>query len=145
MTAIEFTPTEERVLAHCFAAKVRTGRFPDAAEVAEATGIEMRALRYAYHKLRAKGVCVAAPAGRRWRKPEDDGLTDRQREILGWIGEYSRREGISPTYREIGEGMGITSPNGVKCHLVALLKKGYLRQAGRNRARAYVLAKEVAA
>jgi len=58
-------------------------------------------------------------------KPE---LTDRQREILGYIeGEIVDR-GHSPTIREIGRKFGISSTNGVRAHLVALVKKGYLKK-----------------
>jgi repressor LexA len=37
-------------------------------------------------------------------------------------------EGWPPTVREIGASMGITSTNGVRCHLDALVKKGYLER-----------------
>ena len=58
-------------------------------------------------------------------KPE---LTDRQRNILGYIeGEIVDR-GHSPTIREIGRKFGITSTNGVRTHLTALVKKGYLKK-----------------
>jgi len=58
-------------------------------------------------------------------KPE---LTDRQREILEYIeGEIVDR-GHSPTIREIGGRFGISSTNGVRAHLVALVKKGYLKK-----------------
>lgn len=56
------------------------------------------------------------------------GLTDRQREILGYIeGEIVDR-GHSPTIREIGRKFGISSTNGVRTHLAALVKKGYLKK-----------------
>jgi len=56
------------------------------------------------------------------------GLTDRQREVLGFIeGEIVDR-GHSPTIREIGRRFGISSTNGVRTHLAALVKKGYLKK-----------------
>lgn len=56
------------------------------------------------------------------------GLTERQREILGYIeGEIVDR-GHSPTIREIGRKFGISSTNGVRAHLAALVKKGYLKK-----------------
>jgi repressor LexA len=43
--------------------------------------------------------------------------------------------GYGPTVREIGEVLGISSPNGVMCHLRALVKKGKItRIANRSRA-----------
>jgi len=36
--------------------------------------------------------------------------------------------GSSPTIREIGKHMGISSTNGVRLHLTALIKKGYLKK-----------------
>jgi repressor LexA len=53
-------------------------------------------------------------------------LTDRQRQVLDFIGRSIERRGYPPTLREIGEHMGIKSTNGVNDHLKALEKKGYL-------------------
>lgn len=145
MTAIEFTPAEERVLAYYFGAKVRDGKFPLAREAAAAFGTTPNAIRMMLSKLRAKGICVGAPVGLHGPKPEPDDLTDRQREILRWIGDYARREGVSPSLRDIADAFGMGSTNSVMCHVKALIKKGYMRQAGRNKARSYVIAKEVAA
>ena len=55
--------------------------------------------------------------------------TARQAEVLGWIAGYLARNGMPPTIREIGGAMGIASPNGVKNHLNALVRKGLLRRA----------------
>lgn len=55
-------------------------------------------------------------------------LTDRQRKVLEYIREYIIRRGSSPTVREIGQQMGISSTNGVRLHLTALIKKGYLKK-----------------
>jgi repressor LexA len=55
-------------------------------------------------------------------------LTPRQRRVLRWIKRYWAREGISPTVREIGAGLGIASPNGVHCHLKPLEAKGAIRR-----------------
>ncbi len=59
-------------------------------------------------------------------------LTDRQRGILQFVGEYAEESGYPPTIREIGRRFGISSTKGVKLHLDALEKKGYLRRAGRG-------------
>jgi repressor LexA len=55
-----------------------------------------------------------------------DKLTDRQEEILKFIHEFKEENGYPPTLREIGKKFGITSTFGVKRHLDALVKKGYL-------------------
>ena len=53
-------------------------------------------------------------------------LTDRQADILGFIVSYIEQNGFSPTIRDIGRHFGISSPNGVMCHIRALRTKGYL-------------------
>lgn len=145
MTAIEFTPTEERILAYYFGAKVRDGRFPRAKDAAAALNTTPGAIRTMLSKLRKKGIRVGAPVGLHGPKPEADGLTDKQRSILRWMADYRDRNGIMPTIREVGEAFGFASSNASICHLRALLKKGWLRQVKANGARSYVLAKEVAA
>jgi repressor LexA len=57
-------------------------------------------------------------------------LTERQREVYNFIVEHVRRQGYSPTVRDIGHALGIRSPNGVICHLDALAEKGRIRRAG---------------
>src|SRR4051812_19853679 len=47
-------------------------------------------------------------------------LTPRQREIYDFIKDKIESRGYGPTVREIGDGFGIESPNGVMCHLKAL-------------------------
>jgi repressor LexA len=56
-------------------------------------------------------------------------LTDRQRQILEFIEGLILQRGHSPTIREIGEKFGISSTNGVRTHLTALVKKGYLKKS----------------
>src|SRR5260370_35305822 len=58
-------------------------------------------------------------------------LTDRQREIYEFIKDKIESRGYGPTVREIGEAFGIQSPNGVMCHLNALVKKGLILRQGR--------------
>jgi repressor LexA len=53
-------------------------------------------------------------------------LTDRQKDILNFIKEFIDQSGFPPTYREIGSHFNISSTFGVKRHLDALVKKGYL-------------------
>ncbi len=55
-------------------------------------------------------------------------LTDRQRMILEYIEQMITGRGVSPTIREIGSKFGIKSTNGVRLHINALIKKGYLKK-----------------
>ncbi len=57
-------------------------------------------------------------------------LTDRQRKILDFIDGKISSHGQPPTLREIGAKLGITSTNGVRTHLDALVRKGYLKREG---------------
>jgi repressor LexA len=58
------------------------------------------------------------------------GLSDRQRSILGFIHQRLTEDGVQPSYREIGNAMGIRSTNGVSDHIKALIRKGYLQRRG---------------
>src|SRR5260370_36578780 len=62
--------------------------------------------------------------------PDFSQLTERQREIYDFIRERIEGRGFGPTVREIGNGFGIKSPNGVMCHLKALEKKGLIKREG---------------
>jgi repressor LexA len=53
-------------------------------------------------------------------------LTERQEEILTFIQQFQQECGYPPTLREIGKKFDISSTFGVKRHLDALSKKGYL-------------------
>ena len=62
-------------------------------------------------------------------------LTSRQREVFEFIREKITDRGYGPTVREIGDNFGISSPNGVMCHLKALEKKGLItREPNMSRA-----------
>lgn len=62
-------------------------------------------------------------------------LTKRQTQIFKFIRDLIKNRGYGPTVREIGDKFGISSPNGVVCHLRALEKKGLIsRQANQSRA-----------
>jgi repressor LexA len=69
-------------------------------------------------------------------------LTDRQRRVLQFVVDRCR-EGRAPTYREIGQALRIASTQGVRRHLEALEKKGYLSMS--RAARGLELAEEVKA
>jgi len=72
--------------------------------------------------------------------PADEaGLTSRQRAILEMIRSTGDERGHPPSAREIGEGVGLTSPSSVAHQLTALERLGYLRRDP-NRPRALVVA-----
>jgi repressor LexA len=62
--------------------------------------------------------------------PDFTQLTERQREIYDFIRDKIESRGYGPTVREIGQGFGIKSPNGVMCHLKALEKKHLIIREG---------------
>ena len=51
--------------------------------------------------------------------------TDK-RAVFSFITEYAKEQGSAPTIREIGDAFGIKSTNGVRHHLAALEKDGYI-------------------
>ncbi len=53
-------------------------------------------------------------------------LTSRQKDIYEFIRDKIDNRGYPPTVREIGLAFEIKSPNGVMCHLNALVKKGLI-------------------
>ena len=68
-------------------------------------------------------------------------LTDRQEAIYNYIRKHIEGKGFPPAIRDICDEFGISSPNGVMCHLKALQKKGFINrdeksatQGGRARA-----------
>lgn len=60
--------------------------------------------------------------------PYED-LTARQRQVYDYLRERINRDGQPPTIREIGEQFGISSTNGVRSILSALIKKGYVQKS----------------
>src|SRR4051794_35029556 len=64
--------------------------------------------------------------------PDFSQLTERQREIYDFIRDKIESRGFGPTVREIGEAFEIKSPNGVMCHLNALVKKGLIERTARS-------------
>jgi repressor LexA len=59
-------------------------------------------------------------------------LTSRQRKILQAIEDSARRNGYSPSLREIGKAAGLASPSSVSHQLRRLEKKGYLTRDERR-------------
>jgi repressor LexA len=55
-------------------------------------------------------------------------LTERQRDILNFIREFSKERGVAPTHREICDHFGFSSYGTVYKHLSLLQKKGLIRR-----------------
>ncbi|MFW6131084.1 MAG: transcriptional repressor LexA [Candidatus Aminicenantaceae bacterium] len=55
-------------------------------------------------------------------------LTARQKKVLEAIKRFILEHGYSPTIRQLGNGVGISSPSAVFKHIASLQKKGYLRK-----------------
>lgn len=64
--------------------------------------------------------------------------TKRQREIYDFLVLYRERHGYSPSFREIMERFAIESTNAVRCHLVALERRGMVRAPKGRIARAWI-------
>ena len=62
------------------------------------------------------------------------GITDRQKEVLNFISEYTEANAYPPTVREIGAKAKLNSPATIHFHLKKLEEKGYIRKgSGKNR------------
>jgi repressor LexA len=62
-------------------------------------------------------------------------LSPRQRDVLDYIRSALMQQGFPPTYREMGDALGISSTNGVADHVKALVRKGYLEKSDSGAAR----------
>jgi repressor LexA len=58
-------------------------------------------------------------------------LTQRQEEVFEFIRKRSEETRLPPTVREIGEAFNISSTNGVRSILGALIKKGHIKRSPR--------------
>ena len=54
-------------------------------------------------------------------------MTERQKEIFLAITRYIEKEGISPTVREIGDIIGLSSSSTVHRHIKILEDEGYIK------------------
>lgn len=65
-------------------------------------------------------------------------LTNKQQAIYNYIRKHIEGKGFPPAIRDICDEFGISSPNGVMCHLKALTTKGYINrvQKGENSVKA---------
>ncbi|NUP99223.1 MAG: transcriptional repressor LexA [Armatimonadetes bacterium] len=55
-------------------------------------------------------------------------LSERQRDILEFIGEFQRNRKRPPAVREIGDAVGLSSPCTVYRHLDTLERRGYIKR-----------------
>ncbi|MCK5013246.1 MAG: hypothetical protein KAS66_05460 [Candidatus Omnitrophica bacterium] len=53
-------------------------------------------------------------------------MTPRQEQIFEFLKEYIRENGISPTYREIADGVGLTNSKTVSIHLGNMRESGHI-------------------
>jgi repressor LexA len=61
-------------------------------------------------------------------------LTERQEQFYNFIKHYIEKNGYSPSYKEIGEALGVASTGTIPWALTALAKKGWItRNAGEPR------------
>lgn len=71
--------------------------------------------------------------------PSTGGMTDRQIDALEFIKAYARaRDGLTPSFTEIMEGIGLHSKAGVHRLVVALKERGFIDQIP-GKARSIVL------
>jgi repressor LexA len=71
-------------------------------------------------------------AGRRQAEDgPDPGLSKRQQQILDFIEAYAKCDGVSPSFREIGDAVGLKAVSAVKYQVGQLEEKGYLTRRDR--------------
>lgn len=66
-------------------------------------------------------------------------LTKKQREVLDYIERFIQERGYTPSYREIAEGLGLSSPSTVHQHVQALCEKGVINTGDDGAARSIEL------
>lgn len=67
-----------------------------------------------------------------------DIISNRQRQVLEYIAEYSEINGYPPSVRDIGEHVGLASPSTVFTHLTSLENKGFIKKQ-KDSARAIII------
>ena len=72
---------------------------------------------------------------------ERTALPPQQRKVLDYIEEYLEISGYPPSITEIADFLGVSSTFGVRKHLDALLKKGFLIRGGPGLSRAIMVAR----
>jgi repressor LexA len=56
-------------------------------------------------------------------------LTRRQKQVFDFLVEFINRNGYSPSFEEIGDGLGVSSLATVHKHMQTLEKKGFIRRS----------------
>ena len=73
--------------------------------------------------------------------PERDSLPQQQRRVLDYIEEYLEISGYPPSISEITDHLGVNSTFGVRKHIDALLRKGFLVRGGAGLSRALMVSR----
>ncbi|MFC2016084.1 LexA family protein [Chloroflexota bacterium] len=55
-------------------------------------------------------------------------ISARQKEVLGFIGQYVECRGYPPSIRDIAKGCGMSSSSVAMYHLIVLEQRNYLRR-----------------
>lgn len=96
------------------------------------------------HELIRTNPALAAEIGRQMRSlGQPSGLTRRQRELLDFIRSYHSEQGVTPTYLEMQEAVGLASRSGIARLVVGLEERGHIERIP-HRARSIQL-REIAA
>ncbi len=69
-------------------------------------------------------------------------LTKKQSEVLKIIRQHLDTEGYAPSYREIADALGLSSPSTIHAHVQALVEKGLIATGEDGRARSIELVDE---
>src|SRR6476620_3439184 len=76
---------------------------------------------------------------------ERDNLPPQQRKVLDYIEEYLEISGYPPSISEITDFLGVSSTFGVRKHVDALLRKGFLQRGGPGLSRAIMVTRPTVA
>jgi len=71
---------------------------------------------------------VAKRFGKRTAQAAQVGLTTRMRDLLGFIKEYTAKHGVSPSYDEMRDALGIASKSGIHRLVISLERRGHIRR-----------------
>ena len=60
--------------------------------------------------------------------PRDARITHRQRELMMYLADYEKKNGIAPTVREMTLALGLSSKGSVHVMVNRLIRKGLLKR-----------------
>jgi repressor LexA len=69
-------------------------------------------------------------------------ITKKQAEVLAIVRAHIKDEGYAPSYREIADALGLSSPSTIHAHVQALAEKGLIATGDDGRARSIELVEE---